>query len=123
MQASKTPVAGISSPPANTWTLKRPPVSSSTIRANFWALPCKMSRAGGHMVGIRHCTRCWAMTLGASTTDAAPAATSTPPAFAKNLRRSMEYLLRRDQQLPLPRHRGVCEDLDPGAGDHEPGHH
>jgi hypothetical protein len=42
------------------------------------------------MVGIRHETRGWAMTYGASTTDAAPAATSSPPAFTKNLRRCME---------------------------------
>src|SRR5438876_8934399 len=39
---------------------------------------------------MRHWYLGWAMTLGASTAAVAPAATSTPPAFTRNLRRSMK---------------------------------
>ena len=88
-QASKTPVGGISSPPAKTWIFSRPPVSSSTIFPKRWALPRRTSLAGGHIVGMRHWKRGWAMTFGASTTGAAAAAASAPPAFTKNFRRCM----------------------------------
>src|SRR5207249_3561419 len=40
----------------------------------------------------RHWNFGWAMTLGASTAAAAPAATSAPPALTMNLRRSMPVL-------------------------------
>src|SRR5512145_2640805 len=45
----------------------------------------RTSFAGDQNVGIRHWNLGWAMTFGASTTAAAPAATSVPPALTMNL--------------------------------------
>ena len=52
--ASKQPKAGISSPPAKTWILSRPPLISSTILPSRWAAPCSTSSAGVQVVDMRH---------------------------------------------------------------------
>ena len=75
-------------PPGKTSIRKRPPLISSTTFPSRWAAPWSTSSAGVQAVDIRHWTFGWAMTFGASTTAAAPAAASTPPAFTMNLRRS-----------------------------------
>src|SRR5262245_50422529 len=76
-------------PPGNTSILNRPPLVSSTICAKRRAAFRNTSSVGGNAVDIRHWIFGWAMTFGASTTAAAPAATSIPPALTMNLRRSV----------------------------------
>ena len=87
--ASKQSNGAMISPPARTSIRNRPPLISSTALANPWATIWCMSSDGANAVDIRHWTFGWAMTLGAWTTAAAPAAASTPPAFTMNRRRSM----------------------------------
>ena len=74
--ASKHSNGGMIWPPGKTSIRNRPPLISSTTFASRWAAPCSMSRAGVQVVDMRHWTFGWAMTLGASTTAAAP----RPPA-------------------------------------------
>ena len=84
--ASKHSNGGMISPPARTSIRNRPPLISSTTFANCSAVRWTSSERA-HAVDIRHWTFGWAMTLGASTTAAAPAAASAPPAFTMNRRR------------------------------------
>src|SRR5262245_19210887 len=85
--ASKQARGGMIWPPEKTSILKRPALISSTIRASCWAEPWSTSFAGLHVLDIRHWIFGWAMTLGASTTGAAPIAANVPPAFTMNQRR------------------------------------
>jgi hypothetical protein len=75
-------------PPGKTSIRSRPPLVRSTTLASSWAEPCSMSSFGVHVVDMRHSIFGWAMTLGASTTAAATAATS-PPDPTMNLRRPL----------------------------------
>src|SRR5437867_4772966 len=109
--ASKQPNAGISSPAANTWILSRPPLISSTILPRCWAEPCKTSSAGVQLVDIRHWNLGCAMTFGASIAAVAPAAATTPPAFTRNLRRSIRSP---NRQSEIGRQTGR-EDSTPSA--------
>ena len=92
--ASKHPKAGISSPPAKTWILSRPPLMSSTILARRWAEPCSTSSAGVQVVDMRHWNLGCAITVGGidHRRAAAPAATSVAPFMMNRLRPSMLHL-------------------------------
>src|SRR5256712_14226934 len=59
------------------------------ILPGCWADPCKTSGAGVQVVDIRHWNLGCAMTFGAPIAAVAPAAATTPPAFTRNLRRSI----------------------------------
>ena len=87
--ASKTPSGGMIWPADETSILKRPPLISSTSWDSRRAEPCRTSRAGVQVVGILHLNFGWAMTFGASTMAAAATAARAPPAFTRNLRRSV----------------------------------
>src|SRR5687768_1278647 len=86
--ASKQPSGAMSWPAGKTSIWNRPALISSTTLASRSAEPCSTSSAGVQSVGIRHLNFGWAMTFGASATVAVATA-RTPPAFARNLRRSM----------------------------------
>src|ERR1700730_8199753 len=91
-QASKQAPVAMISPPACTWILRRPPLISSTMRAKRWAEARRRSRLGCHAVEIRHWTRDWAWTMGASREAAAPAATRAAPLRMNRRRPSMSSL-------------------------------
>src|SRR5262245_50367156 len=121
--ASKHSNGGMIWPPGNTSMWNRPSLISSTIFAIRSAVVCTSS-ALVQVVDMRHWTFGWAMTLGASTTAAAPAATRAPPVFTMNRRRSMEdLLLHRERRVRstatwLPRHElviGAFGDVVPGT--------
>src|SRR5262245_36451709 len=85
--ASKHSNGGMIWPPGMTSIRKRPPLISSTTCPRRWALLWRMSCPLVQAVDIRHWIFGWAMTWGASTATAAPAAASAPPAFTMNRRR------------------------------------
>src|SRR6266436_6788803 len=87
--ASKQPNVDMIWPPGKTSIRNRPPLVSSTTFASLWAAPWSTSSAAVQPVDMRHWTFGCAMTLGASTTAATAAATTTPLAVAMNLRRSI----------------------------------
>src|SRR4030095_3703803 len=119
----------MSRPPWKTSIRNRPPLISSTTFPSRSAASWLMSPAE-KLVDMRHWIFGCAMTFGASTTAAAPAAASILPAFTMNLRRSLitrssspdvllvgalgDLIPRADQALEsreggvhLPSHRGL----------------
>jgi hypothetical protein len=87
--ASKQANGGMIWPPGKTSIWNRPPVISSTTLASRCAAPWFTSSAGVQAVDMRHLTLGCAMTLGASMMVDVAAAATTPPAVARNLRRSV----------------------------------
>ena len=84
--------AGISSPPANTWIFRRPPLMSSAIFAlSSGPSPGGHPAPGVHVVDMRHWNLGWAITFGASANAAAVAPAATAP-FMRNVRRSIALL-------------------------------
>src|SRR5438445_7618525 len=115
-------------PPGKTSILNRPPLVSSTIFANRWAAPWRMSFAGVQAVDIRHWIFGWAMTLGAWTMAPVATAAIAPLAVAMNLRRSVITLASSHRHQLMV---SAFGDVGPGAhqrlelregGMHLPGH-